>query len=68
MPEETKNAIEWSLTQQVRTEWEVLQVTVETDYLLVDKVREFFNENNIEYSTFSYDDLIPYLKDMGLLN
>ena len=51
MPEETKQAIEWALTQ--------LDEIQNSD--LVDKVREYFNNNEIEYETFSFDDLIPFL-------
>ena len=51
MPEETKQAIEWALTQ--------LDEIHNSD--LVDKVREYFNNNEIEYETFSFDDLIPFL-------
>ena len=63
MPQETPQAIEWALTQTVVYEeagFEV-QVTKDTPHELVDKVREYFNNNDIEYSSFSYDDLIPYL-------
>ena len=51
MPEETKQAIEWALTQ--------LDEIHNSD--LVDKVREYFNNNEIEYETFAFDDLIPFL-------
>jgi len=50
MPNETMQAIEWALTQEV-----------ETNHDIVDKVREYFNASNIIYNTFSYNDLIPYL-------
>lgn len=50
MPIETKQAVDWAL-QQVEN----------YNYELVDKVREYFNDNNIEYTTFSFDDLTPYL-------
>jgi len=71
MPEETQQAIEWALQQEYEIESDLVKVSEVFEYMpftVVDKVREYFNENNIEYSTFSYDDLIPYLKDMGLLN
>lgn len=62
MPNETLQAIEWALTQTVVYDsGEEIEVTKETKTELVDKVREYFNNNNIEYSTFSYNDLIPYL-------
>lgn len=28
---------------------------------IVDKVREYFNDNDIPYADFCYEDLIPYL-------
>ena len=56
MPEETKQAIEWALTQ--------LDEIHNSD--LVDKVREYFNNNEIEYETFSFDDLIPFLPNGGV--
>lgn len=52
MPEETQAAVDWAVSQ------------LDEGYDhgdLVDKVREYFNENDIEYSTFSYADLAPYL-------
>lgn len=62
MPNETKQAISWALTQiVVYPNREEIKVTKETKTELVDEVREYFNNHNIEYNTFSYDDLIPYL-------
>jgi len=62
MPEETKQAIVWALQQKVvdpsGNEW---PVTLETEQELVDFVRLYFNDNGISYSTFSYDDLLPFL-------
>lgn len=52
MPSETKQAIEWALQQD--------GITKETYHQLVDKVREYFNTNNITYDSFCYDDLIPF--------
>ena len=52
MPQETKQAVEWALTQLIEI----------NNHAMVDKVREYFNQHNIEYDTFSYDDLIPYLQ------
>ena len=51
MPKETKQAIVWSLDQLESVD----------NHTLVDMVREYFNENNIEYDTFSYDDLVLHL-------
>jgi hypothetical protein len=61
MPNETQNAIDWALTQEVIYPWAQVQVTENTPSELVDKVREYFNTHAITYSTFSYDDLRPYL-------
>lgn len=62
MPEQTQEAVEWALTQKVTNHWGmVVQVTVDTRGLLVDKVREYFNSHGIQYETFSYNDLQPYL-------
>ena len=53
MKEAMKEAVRWALEELKGTQF------VEHD--LVDKVREYFNTNNINYDTFSYDDLVPYL-------
>lgn len=53
-----KEAIAWALTQ---TNAEGEQITFETHHDLVDKVREYFNANEIAYDNFSYEDLEPYL-------
>lgn len=58
MPEQTNQAIEWALTQKTET-GDIITIAMCHD--LVDKVREYFNANNISYGNFSYDDLIPYL-------
>jgi hypothetical protein len=31
---------------------------------IVDGIREYFNKNNIEYDTFSFEDLKPYLEEL----
>ena len=31
------------------------------NHKLVDKVRKYFNENNISYGNFSFDDVKPYI-------
>ena len=51
MPNETKDAVMWALSQG--------------DHDLVDRVREYFNDNGIEYETFSFDDLVPFLPREG---
>ena len=62
MPTETQQAVNWALQYEYTDEFGFVHKASEENYLLVDKVREYFNENNVEYSTFSYDDLVPYLE------
>ena len=56
MPEQTQQAIEWALMQSI----DGVQVTINSQQNLTDKVREYFNANNISYMTFSYTDLIQF--------
>ena len=49
MPIETKDAVQYALDQGAVENYEI-----------VDKVRQYFNDNNIGYDTFSYADLEPY--------
>lgn len=59
---ETQSAINWALQQQYEFEQgEFIRVSKDYPFMVVDKVREYFNVHNIDYSTFSYNDLIPYL-------
>ena len=61
MPKETKQAIEWAITQSIVDEFgEEIQVK-NNNHLIVDFTRKYFNENNIEYYSFSYEDLEPFL-------
>ena len=64
MPNETKQAVEWAKKQCIESEFGKMCVVEDGEinpHLLVDFVRKYFNEHNIEYDMFSYDDLIPYL-------
>ncbi|MFS8652611.1 MAG: hypothetical protein FWJ66_11980 [Caldibacillus sp.] len=63
MPKETIDAIEWALKQTVKIDDMEFKVVEHLELLLVDKVREYFNEHGIEYNMFSYDDLKPYLSN-----
>lgn len=54
-------AIQWAIGQTIVINDKELQIDENTPHLLVDKVREYLNNNDIEYETFSYDDLKPYL-------
>ena len=58
--DEIINAIKWSLKQEVEVGGKTIQVTLDKKDLLVDKVREYFNVNKIEYDTFSYKTLQPF--------
>jgi len=58
MPEQTKQAVEHALSQ---VDIDGNPITKDTPHTLVDKVREYFNTHGIPYSTFSYDDLLPFL-------
>jgi hypothetical protein len=65
MPLETQQAVDWALTQTVQVDYGYMvveeQLTKDMSNELVGKVRDYFNENNIQYPSFSYDDLKPYL-------
>jgi hypothetical protein len=58
MPIETLQALKWALTQEVTPE---ISITKHMCHAVVDKVREYFNVNNINYDSFSYDDLVPFI-------
>jgi len=65
MPVEVKQAVDWALEQTIESDFgEILYVNEDGKvdrHLLVDFVRGYFNENDVEYNTFSYGDLEPYL-------
>lgn len=61
MPNETQKAVDWALQQTVDVNGVEYEVSGNTPALLVMKVREYFNENNIKYETYSYSDLKDYL-------
>jgi len=62
MPTEIQDAMLWALMQTyTNTDGKELLITKNTSLQLVDAIRQYFNANNIDYETFSYDDLIPYL-------
>lgn len=59
-----KNAIEWA-KKQIYTDKEI-DIPVFNNgninkHFLVHFVRKYFNENNIDYNNFSFNDLKPYL-------
>ena len=53
-----QEAVTWALTQKTS---EGKLITENTNHELVDKVREYLNDNEVEYETFGYADLTPYL-------
>jgi len=64
MPVETSDAIDWALKQTVTTPYgNTFQVTTKTHGELVEFVRIYFNEHDIEYNTYCYTDLIPYFPE-----
>lgn len=59
---QTQDAVNWALTQTTTDDFgNVLKVSKDTPILLVNFVRQYFNDHNITYNTFSYDDLKPFL-------
>ncbi|MDP4549849.1 hypothetical protein Q9251_03030 [Alkalihalobacillus macyae] len=62
MPTETLDAINWALEQTyLDILGQEINITIDDNIELVDKVRRYFNDNNIEYGSFSYDDLLPFI-------
>ncbi|WP_157067199.1 hypothetical protein [Alicyclobacillus shizuokensis] len=62
MPSQTQTAVNWSLQQTYDDGMgNQVPITKDTPQPLVDAMRKYFNQNSIQYSTFSYDDLKPYL-------
>lgn len=62
MPNETQQAVDWALTQTYTDSLgDTYPITKDTAQALVDAVRQYFNEHQINYNTFSYNDLLPYL-------
>lgn len=60
--EDFQNAVNYALKQTFTNDFdEVFSITKDTPPQLVDSVREYFNTNNIAYSSFSYEDLKSYL-------
>lgn len=70
MPKETKSAIKWALQQEYVLDLggEIYYIPVTVDDYLSFMVREYFNNHDIDYSTYSHSDLIPFLQEMGLLH
>jgi len=60
MPQETSAAIEWALQQTYVDELGIEYPVTKNDRMIVNFVRTYFNDNDIEYDTFSYLDLEPY--------
>ena len=60
MPTQTQDAVNWAVQQTVVIDGDVYAVKDMPPYL-VSKVCEYFDANGIEYTTFDYYDLEPYL-------
>ncbi|QHT60668.1 hypothetical protein GXP70_12435 [Paenibacillus lycopersici] len=58
MPAETAEAVAWALQQSIVVDGDAYPVKKDTCQMLVDKVSEYFNANNIEYGSFSFADLM----------
>lgn len=64
MPSETQQAVDWALQQTYTDDLGFeYPITKDTPQELVDKVREYFNDHDIAYESFSYLDLLPYLPE-----
>jgi hypothetical protein len=57
MPTETLDAIKYALEQ---TDVEGDPITIRRPMSLVSFVREYFDKHNIDYGTYSYEDLVPF--------
>lgn len=61
MPKRTQEAVDWSLGRKITNAWGFkIEITKDEPIYLVESVRDYFNSNDIEYGSFSYDDLTPY--------
>jgi len=61
---EIKKAVEWALSQEIIDDGMKVKVNDSgsiNNHLLVDFVREYYNDNDIEYRTFDFNDLKKYL-------
>jgi hypothetical protein len=64
MPVETQQAVDWALQQTYTDETgQEYPITANDIQRFMDKVREYFNTNSIEYTTFIYNDLEPFLSN-----
>lgn len=62
MPIETQQAVDHALTKTYTDIFGNVKLVTKNDHArLVDAVCDYFTANNIDYGTFSYDDLLPYL-------
>ena len=57
---EIKEALEWALKQTI-TEYDEKIEVKNNRHLIVDFVRKYFNDNDVDYSMFSYKDLEPFV-------
>lgn len=58
-----KNSLNWTFRQTYQDfVGEVMQINKHSPHqIIVDHVRKYFNDNNIDYDLFSWDDMKPHL-------
>jgi len=63
MPTETQHAVQWALQQTYvpYPDATPVPIRISNSGALVNAVRNYFNANKIQYGTFGYDNLKPYL-------
>jgi len=64
MPIETMQAVQWALSQTYTDSLGYEYPVTKEDPIIVDLVRQYFNDHDIEYNTFSYGDLTPFLEQV----
>jgi len=60
-----REAIDWAKDQCIDSMGVEICAT-EEKFVMVDKVREYFNDNNIEYGRFDFNTLRPFLEEIGI--
>jgi len=61
MSEYTKDAVEWASKQTIIDEFGITLHVKDSNFLLVNKVREYYNDRDVQYENFSYNGLRPYI-------
>ena len=65
MEKHFREAVNWAKDQYIVSLGIKIYATEES-FVMVDKVREYFNENNIEYESFDFNTLKPFLDELGV--